>query len=562
MATFGIDLGTTYSCIAYVDESGRPTLIKNALGEDTTPSVVYFETPDNVVVGRDAKNSAKLYPELVVSLIKREMGEDVEYSFHGELHTPETISALILRELTRSAAEQTGAEVRDVVITVPAYFGVAEREATRNAGRVAGLNVLNVVPEPVAAALHYQAVGSGADRTILVFDLGGGTFDTTVIKLSGNDITVVCTDGDHRLGGANWDDEIVEFLLNCFLGEHPDSAAASSEEFRQELSTVAEEMKKSLSSTRSRRYAMSFGGDTSRAELTRDELEDLGAGLLERTMDITERTVKTAREAGITHFDDVLLVGGSTRAPAVAARLRERFGFEPRLHDPDQAVAKGAALFALIQSVKILLPDGPDGAGGPQQRRLHAVSESEVEKVADQLGMSAEKVRQLARKRVTTVVPRAFGVKVLASDTDDTDDTDNKEDGSEGDTPDPTYSVVHILEANRPLPASPDTQQFFTAYADQTAIEVEIWEQAGSVSSTDLPDNNKIGDGIITGLPPLPKGSPIDVNFSMDDTGLLRVEAVELKTRTKLTIELQIQGLSDAQVDEARTAVARYALSE
>jgi molecular chaperone DnaK (HSP70) len=137
-------------------------------------------------------------------------------------------------------------------------------------------------------------------------------------------------------------------------------------------------------------------------------------------------------------------------------------------------------------------------------------------------------------------------VKVLASD----------------DKADPAYSVVHILEANRPLPASPDTQQFFTAYPDQTAIEVEIWEQAGSVSSTDLADNNKIGDGIITGLPPLPKGSPIDVNFTMNDTGLLRVEAVELKTETKLTIELQIQGLSEAQVDEARTAVARYALSE
>jgi molecular chaperone DnaK (HSP70) len=540
MATFGIDLGTTYSCIAYVDESGRPTLIKNALGEDTTPSVVYFETPDNVVVGRDAKNSAKLYPELVISLIKREMGEDVEYSMHGELHTPETISALILRELARSAAEQTGAAVKDVVITVPAYFGVAEREATRNAGRVAGLNVLNVVPEPVAAALHYEAVGAGTDRTILVFDLGGGTFDTTVIRLSGNDITVVCTDGDHRLGGANWDDEIVQFLLNCFLFEHPDSEAASSEEFRQELSTVAEELKKSLSSTKSRRYVMTFAGESCRAELTRDELEDLGAGLLERTMDITERTLKTARTMGVTHFDDVLLVGGSTRAPAVAARLRERFGFEPRLHDPDQAVAKGAALFALIQSVKILLP------GDPFDARPQAVSESEVAKVADQLGMSTEKVRQLAGKTVTTVVPRAFGLKVIEGD----------------DKANPSYSIVHVLEANRPLPASPETQQFYTAYPDQTAIEVEIWEQAGSVSSIDPDHNNKIGDGVITGLPPLPKGSPVDVNFTMNDTGLLRVEAVELKTGTKLKIELQIQGLSEAEVDEARTAVARYALSE
>jgi len=560
MGTFGIDLGTTYSCIAYIDESGRPTLIKNALGEDSTPSVVYFETPDNVVVGKDAKNSAKLYPELVISLIKREMGEDVEYSLHGELHTPESISALILRELARSAAEQTGQEVKDVVITVPAYFGVAEREATRNAGKIAGLNVLNIVPEPVAAALHYESVGSGEDRTILVFDLGGGTFDTTVIRLSGDDINVVCTDGDHRLGGANWDEEIVLFLLAWFRSEHPEVDADSSEEFRQELIAAAEDMKKSLSTTRSRRYAMTYGGQTARAELTRDDLEELGSGLLERTMYITERTIQTARAAGVTHFDDVLLVGGSTRAPAVAAKLRERFGFEPKLHDPDQAVAKGAALFALIQSVKVLLPDeeserddgdstGAARAELPEPRNdpdRVTLSQAQVEKVADQLGMSADKVRRLAVKSVTTVVPRAFGVKVLVA----------------GDQPVPSWSIVHVLEANQPLPAAPEARQFYTAYPDQTMVELEIWEQAGSISSPNLADNNKIGDGIITGLPPLPKGSPIDVNFRMNDTGSLRVEAVELRTGTKLKIDLRIQGLSTAQVDEARTSVARYALSE
>jgi len=569
MGTFGIDLGTTYSCIAYIDDSGRPTLIKNALGEDSTPSVVYFETPDNVVVGKDAKNSAKLYPELVISLIKREMGEDVEYSLHGELHTPETISALILRELARSAAEQTGQEVQDVVITVPAYFGVAEREATRNAGKIAGLNVLNIVPEPVAAALHYESVGSGDDRTILVFDLGGGTFDTTVIRLSGDDINVVCTDGDHRLGGANWDEEIVLFLLAWFRSEHPEVDADSSEEFRQELIAAAEDMKKSLSTTRSRRYAMTYGGRTARAEVTREDLEELGSGLLERTMYITERTVQTARAAGITHFDDVLLVGGSTRAPAVAAKLRERFGFEPKLHDPDQAVAKGAALFALIQSVKVLLPDEAEQNAGPlnspqkddedeksaadlpeprstPESRRAMFSQAQVEKVADQLGMSVDQVRQLAVKSVTTVVPRAFGVKVLVA----------------GDQPVPAWSVVHVLEANRPLPAAPKPRQFYTAYPDQTMIELEIWEQAGSVSSPHLADNNKIGDGIITGLPPLPKGSPIDVRFTMTDTGSLRVEAIELSTGTELAIDLRIQGLSTAQVDEARTSVARYALSE
>ena len=538
MTTFGIDLGTTYSCIAYVDDSGRATVIKNAMGEDTTPSVVFFEKPGSVVVGREAKNYAKLSPDLVVSLIKRRMGEDVELIFHGEPHTPETVSALILRELVRAAGAE-GHTVEDVVITVPAYFGVAQREATRNAGRIAGLNVLNVVPEPVAAALYYQAMGTGEDRTILVFDLGGGTFDTTVIKIAGDDVHVVCTDGDYHLGGADWDEKIADFLLARFMEENPGSAAADNEQFLQDLSTVAEEIKKSLSFTQSRRHPMTFDGDVCRAELTRDEFESLAAELLERTVEITERTIETARQAGVTAFDDVLLVGGSTRAPAVAAKLRERFGYEPKLHDPDQAVAKGAALFALIESVKISLPEGSgDGAKAK-------ISDEEVEKVADRVGIAAQKVRQLAGMKVATVVPRAFGVSVQDNDAEVEEEA--------------TFSISHILEANRPLPAT-ETKKYSTAHHDQVAIRVEIWEQAGTVSSRELTDNKKIGEGVITGLPPLEKGSPVDVTFAMNETGLLRVDAVELITGKTLQIELQIQGLSETQVSKARDTVANYAV--
>ena len=547
MATFGIDLGTTYSCIARVDDSGRASVIKNALGEDLTPSVVYFESPDSVVVGQDAKSVAKLYPEQVVSLIKRQMGTDYEKAFHGVAHTPETISALILRELARAAAEETGEEVRDAVITCPAYFGLAQKEATRRAGEIAGLNVLNIVPEPVAAALHYEATGTGEDRTILVFDLGGGTFDTTVIKLTGSDIRVVCTDGDHELGGADWDEAIATFLLNQFLEENPGSDAGGNEEFMQDLTIRAEEMKKALSAVQSRRHSMRFGAETCRAELTRAEFENLASTLLDRAVDITERTIETAREFGITSFDDVLLVGGSTRVPAVAARLRERFGFDPKLHDPDQAVAKGAALFALIESVKVLLPAE---AGEESQASL---SDTKVEEVAQHLGITADKVRQLATKSVTSVVPRAFGIKVVDRKAHkELPDDDEKL----------SFKIAHILEANRPLPASPDTQQFYTVYPDQVAISIEIWEQAGAVASSEPADNNKIGDGLITGLPPLPQESPIDVTFRMNETGLLRVEAVELKTGKKLKMELHTGGLAEAEVDEARSAIARYATSE
>jgi molecular chaperone DnaK len=209
-------------------------------------------------------------------------------------------------------------------------------------------------------------------------------------------------------------------------------------------------------------------------------------------------------------------------------------------------VAKGAALFALIQSVKVPLPAQQNGPGPAVDQPAGTVSEAELDRVAGRLGMTTEKVRRLAEKTVTTVSPRAFGVKVLVP----------------GERRDPSWSIVHVLEANQPLPAAPPARQFYTAYPDQTMIELEIWEQAGSVSSPDPADNNKIGDGIITGLPTLPKGSPIDVYFIMNDTGTLHVEAVELKTGTRLTIDLQIQGLSMSQVDDARIAVARYALSE
>lgn len=539
MATYGIDLGTTYSCIAYVDDTGRPVIAKNAVGQETTPSVVHFETPDNVVVGQVAKGAAKLFPDQVVSLIKRQMGQNFELEFHGAPHTPESISALILKELARAAAEDTHEEVRDVVITVPAYFGVAEREATRNAGKIAGLNVLNLIPEPVAAALHYETLSAEGASTILVYDLGGGTFDTTVIRLEGDDVRVVCTDGDHRLGGADWDERIADHLLESFLAENPGSTAAESEDFLQELAVAAEDMKKGLSSAVSRRYNMRFDGGTARTELTREAFEGMTEDLLGRTFEITRRTIDAAAAQGIDHFDDVLLVGGSVRMPAVAEGLRERFGFEPKLHDPDLAVAKGAAKFALIEAVKVRLPGEADGATG-------AETDQAVERAADQLGISPEEVRTLAGRQVTTVVPRAFGVKTV----------DIADDGSE------TFWVSHVLKANTALPAEPDAERFFTAYEDQTGIEVQVWEQAGAVESKKLADNAKIGEGTITGLPRLRKGSPIDITFAMDELGTLRVHAVELQTGKDLHIELHIQGLSESQVGQAKEAVARYAVSE
>ena len=385
MATYGIDLGTTYSCIAYVDGTGRPVVLKSAVGEDTTPSAVYFESPDNVVVGRQAKDSAVLAPHLVVELVKRQMGEDVHYSFHGQDHTPESISALILRELAHAAQQQTGEEVRDVVITVPAYFGLLEREATRKAGQIAGLNVLDVLAEPVAAALNYQALDHQAPsevRHIFIYDLGGGTFDTTVIRIDGDDIQVICTDGNHHLGGADWDSTIIDYLLRGFTEQYPQLDPGGDEQFMQDLATSAEQLKKALSATRARKHNVRFDGSVVQLELTREHLDELTSELLERTMEITERTIATAREKGVDGFDDVLLVGGMTITPAIAQTLKERFGLDARLQDPHLAVAKGAALFALMKKVKVSMPD--DGDVGP--------APGAAQQLADQLGITLEQV--------------------------------------------------------------------------------------------------------------------------------------------------------------------------
>jgi len=542
MATYGIDLGTTNSCVATVDHTGRPVILKSAVGEDTTPSVVYFESPDNVVVGRQAKDSAVLAPPLVVEMVKRQMGQDVHYTFHGQDHTPESVSALILRELARAAEAEAREEVRDVVITVPAYFGVAEREATRKAGQIAGLNVLDVLAEPVAAALAYQALGeAGGVRHLFVFDLGGGTFDTTVIRIDGDDIQVVCTDGNHHLGGADWDNKIINFLLSGFTSQYPDLDPSGDEAFMQDLATSAEQLKKALSATMTRKQTVRFDGSVAQLELTREHLEELTSELLERAMEITERTIATAREKGVDHFDDVLLVGGMTIMPVIAATLRERFGLEGRLQDPHLAVAKGAALFALMRQIKVSLPDGD--AGAPP--------DSMVQEVADQLGIDPEQVDAMRRKRVATVVPRAFGIKVV-----DTDDPLWNTDPARA-----RRYITHLLTANTPLPADTAPETFATVYDNQRQVLLEVWEQAGSVASEEQEHNTRIGAGTLGDLPRRPAGAPFEVVFHMTETGLLKVHGWEAESGSEVRFEIQIGGLDEAGTQEAATTVAGYDVS-
>ncbi|MGH3937861.1 MAG: Hsp70 family protein [Pseudonocardiaceae bacterium] len=542
---FGIDLGTTHSCISYVDTlSGRPVVVPSAIGEDTTPSVVYFEARNKVMVGTAAKGSAVLAPHLTAQLVKRQMGRrDAVAEYHGQKYSPEQLSALILRELVRATREHSRLVVREVVITVPAYFGIAECDATRKAGEIAGLTVLDVIQEPVAAALHYQSLHSGSGvRHLLVCDLGGGTFDTTVIRIDGDDIRVVCTDGDPRLGGADWDERVRDHLVKAFIAEHPRVDPSADDEFLQTLAEIAEQLKKDLSRTESRRTDLRFAGAVARLELTRNTLEELTADLLDRVVEITERTIDLARRKGVPGFDDVVLVGGMTRMPAVGQRLTDRLGLTPRLHEPDLAVAKGAALFARILQVKQTLSE--HGSGG--------ISRAAAENAADHLGMSVEQVEGIAAKRVTTVVPRAFGVKAV-------------------DPQDPLFQtkpfaarqmIMHLLRANTPLPADTGPYPFGTGVDNQRAIEIEVWEQQGSVESSELIHNTLIGKGMMTGLPARkPAGTPVEVTFFMSETGTLTVHAIEPDSGVELTFDLQIGGMNQAAVDAARTSIARHEVS-
>jgi molecular chaperone DnaK (HSP70) len=541
---FGIDLGTTYSAVSYMDETGRPTVVRNVMtNSETTPSVVYFE-PDSgeVVVGQAAKNVSRIHPSRVVERVKRSMGKDAQWDFDGTIYTPESISALILRRLAEDARDTTQREVRQVVITVPAYFGMLERDATRNAGRIAGLDVVGIVPEPVAAALQYEV--TGGNRTVLVYDLGGGTFDTTVIQISDASIEVLCTDGDQELGGVDWDARLVQYLVDEFVARaDPADDPLGDEAFMQDLALIAEDVKRQLSSTASRKVPMRFGGAVANIEVTRETFEELTQDLMHRTMEYTERTLqKLVEKLGVDDpaaaIDEVLLVGGSSKMPAVARRLNERWGWSPRLHDPDLAVAKGAARFALSRALWNW--DGAGDVAPTGQERQERVAA-----LALRTGVSEDALSELANKRIVNVLPKAFGVKLRDTSAPDWQSQ-----------PEKSY-IQHLVHADEKLPTAADLVAS-TVVDGQTEVAIEIYEQAGSTESPDLSANKAVdkGAGLITGLPSLARHSPIEISLRVDDEGLLSLRAVEPSTGKELVIEVRVSVLSEEEVLEAQRVVA------
>ena len=542
---FGIDLGTTFSVVSYVDESGRPVVIRNLItNSETLPSVVYFEGPGNVVVGESAKNVSKLYPKKVVQRVKREMGKEAHWTFDGEEFTPEKISALILKQLAQDAAAETGQEVRQVVITVPAYFGMLEKDATRQAGRIAGLDVIGIVPEPVAAALQYEVKGGDSAPLVLVYDLGGGTFDTTVIRVAPDAIEVLCTDGDQELGGVDWDERLVTYLLDEFrAAASPTDDPGEDEPFMQELLLAAEETKRQLSQLQSRSVPLRFAGESANVEVTRATFEQITQDLLDRTIEITDRTLeKLATKLGVSdpaaQITEVLLVGGSTKMPAVKARLADKYGWQPRLHDPDLAVAKGAARFALSRAVW----KAEDGEAAPTAKE----QEKRIADLAMQTGVDEAALADVAKKRITNVLPKAFGVKLIDTSVSGWEDRDP-----------PPFYIEHLAHADDALPVT-QALPASTAFPNQTEVEIEVYEQAGATESRELADNKAVdkADGKITGLPPMPAHSPINITMTIDEEGKLKCHAIEPRTGRDLTINVRVSVLSEEEVVRAQKAVS------
>jgi molecular chaperone DnaK len=492
MAIYGIDLGTTYSSMGYVDEFGRPAVIRNSEGMDTTPSVVFFEGENNVVVGSVAKNTAMLYPDNVVSFIKRDMGRaDAARTFFDKSYTPEEISSLILKKLVADAQRELGdgKAIREVVITCPAYFGIGERTATQMAGKLAGLEVREILNEPTAAAIYYGSLNRDAAQSVLVYDLGGGTFDVTVIQI-GSGIEVKYTGGDHQLGGKDWDQRIIEHMAGEIRSALPDAGAPDhNADTMQGLYNQAEQVKKSLSTLNSSMVVASHEGRPVSIKMTRAQLEEMTRDLLDQTIRFTKTAIEEAKAKGIPRIDKILLVGGSSRMPQVEERLKQEFGIPTQMFEPDLAVVKGAAI------------------------RAHQLR-------GDVGGLPP------ARPPID-VVSHGLGIQVQA------DDSGRKE-------------VVHLIHAQQPVPVEHTRRDFSTIQNSQTSIHIQVMEQTTEQESAAVEDNKLIADGFISNIPPgLPKGSPITVTFRIEEQGLLEVRAFEPSSGREVKIEIKIHGVSD-----------------
>ena len=350
---FGIDLGTTYSCISYFDENGQTVVCQNSEGVSTTPSVVRLERGTNPVIGMPAKNTAILYPDNTIQYVKSRIGKDASFCYGEgltEITTPIAVSSLILRKLADDASKYTNSKVKRVVITVPAYFGDPERKATKQAGIDAGLDVLSIIEEPTAAAVYYGFSKSGNTENVLVFDLGGGTFDVTAMKITFDKrFVTLTTDGDYDLGGKNWDNALIELVKSKFEDETGYDGEYDND-IEQDLLISCEQAKIVLTSAEKASVTVNIDRQHRAAiEITRKEFDDVTSNLLDTAIERTKSVIGRISEP----VNKILLVGGSTYMPQIHEAIKREFpSFEIYINEPNESVSKGASIFAYSQYAK------------------------------------------------------------------------------------------------------------------------------------------------------------------------------------------------------------------
>ena len=473
----GIDLGTTFSAIAHVNKYGVPEILHNAEGERITPSVVLFEG-EEVIIGTYAKQSAVAYPEQVVEFIKRHMGdEDFSFEYRGEVYTPERLSGFILAKLKHDAELRLGHRIDQAVITVPAYFGDKQRRATIRAGEYAGLKVLALLNEPTAAAFAYGFTNADQRKRLLVFDLGGGTFDVSIVQLDGREISVMATTGDHQLGGKDWDDALIRYAAEQFRARHgldPLDDLAAYHDLRQKCTSA----KLSLSKRPRVNLLYDYRGKILRLELAREKFEDLSTGLVRRCEALTREVLEDARMT-VADVDTVVLAGGSTRMPMIREMIRGMFQREPATDiNPDECVALGAALTAAIESSRIA------GEAPPVDIRTHDVT-------SHSLGMVVYRDNRLHNSR--------------------------------------------IIERNSRIPCERTRDDYVTTHDGQTTMD--LWLVQGE--NTDPLECNVLGHFEFYGIPARAAGkSRLSVTFRYNANGIVEVEAMDLDSGQTLAHRL------------------------
>ena len=529
----GIDLGTTYSCIAYVDEYGKPVTVPNQENSPVTPSVVFFETGGSVSVGDVAKQALESDPDLVCSTIKRQMGNaDFVFNANGNDYKPETVSSLILAKLAKDASEKLGEEVKDVVITCPAYFGLDEREATKKAGEIAGLNVLSIINEPTAAAISYGLKAEEA-QTVMVYDLGGGTFDVTIIKVDSGVIEVIATGGDHNLGGKDWDAEIQKYAIDQYVQQTGGSADDIYDDTVAlgDLELKSEQAKKQLS----QREKTSFRLNGAKIEISVEQFENNTASLLQSSIDKTIDTMNEAAAKGVTHYDKILLVGGSTFMPQVKKRLEQEFAGTPiEFCDPNESVARGAAIYgqnleAYQKALEIAQKTG--------QKVEEVIEEATTSQVGGWHLPSGQKPVV-----VKNVVSKSYALQMQ--------DPDTRE-----------LKLYNFIFKNSAIPLDVAISAS-TVEANQTSVLLSVFENdyAKGASEGDIVNDDDAKLLVSDELKPLPENlpanAPIDVIMKIDEQGLLSVDARDVTGGRTVHMEVKLQSVMSAEeVEEAKSQV-------